>query len=96
MLQFSGLKESMEKACPPSTQMVFIGVHLNSISLTLSITQERMNEIRILVSEWIQKWETTFRETVFDRKTEFCRALCQTCTYFYFTAVKLAEKNRKY
>lgn len=52
VLQFCGLKESAEKASPPSTQMVFIGVHFNSITLTLSITEERSFEICALVSHW--------------------------------------------
>ena len=51
-----------KKSCPPSAQMVFIGVLFNSISLILSITQERLNEIRILISEWIQKREAMLRE----------------------------------
>ena len=62
VLQFCGLKESAEKASPPSTQMVFIGVHFNSITLTLSITEERLFEIRALVSHWLQKRDGTLRE----------------------------------
>ena len=62
VLQFCGLKESVEKCSPPSTKMVFIGVLFDSISLTLSITDERLNEIRSLVSQWLQKREATLRE----------------------------------
>ena len=62
VLQFSGLKESVDKASPPSTQMVFIGVLFDSVSLTLSITPERLIEIRSLVSQWLLKREATLRE----------------------------------
>ena len=62
VLRFCGLKESVEKASPPCTKMVFIGVLFDSISLTLSITDERLNEIRSLLSQWLQKREATLRE----------------------------------
>ena len=52
----------MYKASPPSTQMVFIGVLFDSVSLTLSITPERLIEIRSLVSQWLLKREATLRE----------------------------------
>ena len=53
-ITFCGLEESVEKTCPPSTQMVFIGILFDSETLTLSVTPERLHEIKMLVQEWLQ------------------------------------------
>ena len=57
-----GIEESKEKACPPSTKMVFIGVLFNTDDLTLSVTAERVQEILELVSMWFQKKSATLQE----------------------------------
>ena len=57
ILEFCGLEESVEKACPPATRMVFIGVLFNTETLTLLVTQERLEEIKLLVQNWL-KFET--------------------------------------
>ena len=62
VLQFAGLSESVEKACPPSTQMVLIGVLLDSEALTLSITQERLVENRSLVQDWLEMEEASLKQ----------------------------------
>ena len=49
ILSSCGLEESREKACPPITQMTFIGVLFNGHALTLSVAQERVKEILDLV-----------------------------------------------
>jgi hypothetical protein len=45
VLKSSGLEESVEKACSPSTIMTFVGVSFNSVELTLSVTSARVSEI---------------------------------------------------
>lgn len=45
VLHFCGLKEFEGKAYIPSTQMTFISVHFDSISLTLSVTENWLSEI---------------------------------------------------
>ena len=57
-----GIEESKEKACPPSTKMVFIGVLFDTHDLTLSVTAERVLEILELVDSWLQKKSATLRE----------------------------------
>ena len=57
ILEFCGLEESVEKACPPVTRMVFIGVLFDTETLILLVTQERLEEIKLLVQNWL-KFET--------------------------------------
>ena len=57
-----GIEESKEKACPPSTKMVFIGVMFDTEDLTLSVTPERVQEILELVESWLQKQSVTLQE----------------------------------
>ena len=40
-----GLQTSPEKDCPPSTSMVFLGILFDTISMTLLISQEKLNEL---------------------------------------------------
>ena len=61
-MHFSGLEESAGKACPPSTQMTFIGVLFDTNSLILKITPERLAEIQMVVTEWLLKEEATLKE----------------------------------
>ena len=60
LLVSCGIEESKEKACPPSTKMVFIGILFDTDDLTLSVTAEKVQEI--LVSTWLQKKSATLRE----------------------------------
>ena len=52
LLLVSGLVESEEKSVPPSVEMVFLGVLLNSVSMTMSVVPERMSEILSLLKDW--------------------------------------------
>ena len=54
VLEFCGLEESVHKACPPATRMVFIGVLFDTETLTLLVTQERLEEIKLLVKSWLE------------------------------------------
>ena len=47
---------------PPSTQMVFIGILFDSETLTLSVTPERLHEIKMLVQEWLQYENATLKQ----------------------------------
>ena len=62
LLVSCGIEESKEKACPPSTKMVFIGGLFDTDDLTLSVTAEKVQEILELVSTWLQKKSAILRE----------------------------------
>ena len=44
-----GLQTSSEKDCPPSTSMVFLGILFDTISMTLSIPQEKLNKLLAII-----------------------------------------------
>ncbi len=50
------LEESMAKACPPSSNMVFLGILFHTERLTLTVTSERLAEIpELLLQVWQNK-----------------------------------------
>ena len=55
LLEELGLLENFAKACPPSTVQVVLGVQIDTVSMTISITPERLQEIRELLDEWLLK-----------------------------------------
>lgn len=57
-----GLKEAEEKACPPKVEMVFLGTGLNTETMTLFITPDRVQELLLLLRSWEQKQTATLRE----------------------------------
>lgn len=55
VLEKCGLEESVDKACPPTEIMVFLGVLFNSITMTVEVTPERLVEIKTLVVDWLDR-----------------------------------------
>jgi hypothetical protein len=53
---------SVEKAIPPSTSMVFLGILVDTVSCTLSITKERLDEMSSLVEDWLIRSKCTLKE----------------------------------
>ena len=45
LLKFLGLVESIDKCCPPSPIMTCLGVELNTIALTLSVSPDRLSKL---------------------------------------------------
>lgn len=62
VLEFCGLEQSVEKACEPSTKMVFIGILFDSENLTLTVTSDRLLEIKMLVIEWLNFETATLKQ----------------------------------
>ena len=62
ILEFCGLEEALKKCCPPSTQMIFIGVLFDTESLTLFVTHERLHEINTPVNSWLQYETATLKQ----------------------------------
>ena len=55
ILQELGLQESLSKACPPSTVTTCLGVQINPVDMTLSVTPERLDVLVMLLSHWLTK-----------------------------------------
>ena len=62
VLKTAGFVESPQKACPPSTKMVFVGVLFDTEKMSLEITQDRLLEIQELVAAWLVKETTSLKE----------------------------------
>ena len=54
-----GLVESKEKAEPPATQQVILGVFFDTNAMTMSITKERLLEIEEILTDWISRKTAT-------------------------------------
>jgi hypothetical protein len=52
----------VEKAIPPSTSMFFLGILVDTVNCTLSITKERLDEISSLVEDWLIRSKCTLKE----------------------------------
>lgn len=60
LLEQIGIDENLTKACPPNEQAVVLGILFDTVTMTLSLTQEKMKDI---VSEW-GKWQNKTRCTL--------------------------------
>ena len=59
MLTELGLAENLGKACAPATSQVVLGVLIDTINGTLSVPDEKMDEIVPLVKSWQRKTRST-------------------------------------
>ena len=62
ILQNINIFESKEKATPPCTRCVFLGIQFDSNSMALSITGDRLAEIQELLRKWMSKKSATLKE----------------------------------
>jgi hypothetical protein len=62
LLKCCGIEESMEKATPPSTKVVFIGILFDADNLTISIDEHRLSEIIDSVTVWLDKCSCSKKE----------------------------------
>ena len=62
LLDDLGLGESLNKACSPSTAMSFLGIQFDTVSGTLSIPQDKLQEICDLLKEWLGKVSASRKE----------------------------------
>ena len=62
LLNTLGLVESHEKACPPSTTMTCLGVQVDTVDMTISVTPARVQELSLLLDTWLHKKSATKRE----------------------------------
>ena len=55
LLRDCGIEESVEKACPPDTRMIFLGITLDTVKLTLEIPRPKVKEVLLLLEKWLIK-----------------------------------------
>ena len=61
LVQF-GLTEAISKSCAPNYVMVFLGVEVNSVLLTLRIPEDKMQEILTILENWSNKQICSLKE----------------------------------
>lgn len=59
LLRELGLHEKVSKAVPPSTKVIVLGVLFDTITMTLNVTQERLDEILQILPLWLNKYKAT-------------------------------------
>ena len=47
-----GLREATEKASPPSSVVVFLGLEVNLLNMTISVPADEVNEILDMLKKW--------------------------------------------
>ena len=62
LLKQFGLTEAINKSCSPNYVMVFLGIEVNSLLLTLRIPQDKLQEILELLDLWCDKHTCTIKE----------------------------------
>lgn len=62
ILKKCGFEESAEKAFPPSEIMSFLGILFNTLTMTIEITTERLQEIRKLIQLWLNKDSASLKQ----------------------------------
>ena len=62
LLQDLGLRESVEKSVVPDTRVEFLGIMFDSVSQTMEVTAERLQEISELLDIWSGKKRASKRE----------------------------------
>ena len=63
LLQALGLQESSQKVCPPSPQMICLGVLFDTVNLTMSVTPARLRELQdAVLPPWLVKKSATKTE----------------------------------
>lgn len=62
LLRDLGLQESPSKACPPSTVLTCLGVEVNTLDLTLSVTPARLQELETMLLQWSSRRSATKSE----------------------------------
>ena len=58
----SGIEEAVEKACPPTETMTFLGILFNSTEMTMEVTKDRLLEIKLLIKEWLNKKSASLKD----------------------------------
>ena len=57
-----GIQESISKACPPSTHMIFIGILFNTVDMTMEVDPEKLGELHYLLPKWLNKQTCKVKE----------------------------------
>ena len=54
--------ESKSKACGPCTRMIFLGIVVNTVKMTLEIDKTRLHNLKELLGKWENKTHASLKE----------------------------------
>ena len=55
LLEDLGLQESKKKAVSPTTQITYLGVQFNSLTMQMSVPPEKLTEVKTEICRWVRK-----------------------------------------
>ena len=56
------IEESLSKACGPCTRMIFLGIMVDTIKMTLELDENRLSELHSLLESWGQKTHASLKQ----------------------------------
>ena len=62
LLSDLGLKESLKKAEPPTTNITYLGVQFDSVKMTMSVPPDKVTEIKAEIGQWVKKTTITKKD----------------------------------
>lgn len=76
--------EAFDKACKPSTIMVFLGILFNTVLMTMEVTPDRLREVNAELIRWLSKQYTTLRQLQsLVGKLSFCASTVRAGRLFF-------------
>ena len=57
-----GVREAEHKICPPTREMIWLGIMYNSVEMTMTIPEQKLEEIMGVVEQWEGKTRATQRQ----------------------------------
>ena len=91
----SGFKVQPSKTLGPERSLEFLGIEIDTVNKQLKITQERMEEIRELLSDWLSKSMCTKRDLLsIIGKLSFCARVVRAGKMFLRRLIELSKKAR--
>ena len=84
ILSCAGVQESAEKASPPSTRMVFLGMLLDTLLMRVELTPDRLKDVACELQKW-DKWHKVSLKQVqrLVGKLNFCASAVQAGRLFF-------------
>lgn len=84
LLKELNIEEALDKACAPSTIMVFLGILFNTVLMIMEITPQRLKEIKAELTRWLHKELATKRQVQsLIGKLNFCASVVRSGRLFF-------------
>ena len=91
----AGFKVQPSKTLGPARSLEFLGIEIDTVNQQLRITQERMEEIRELLGDWLSKQVCTKRDLLsLIGKLSFCARVVRAGKMFIRRLIELSKKAR--